>query len=199
MQFVKPDHQPIWLQHTDAIERFWNADLRTRAESLSVTLYSNGWTMHRAWGDNNQMTSVASTTDWFMLARPKMEFTMDTSEKLWVTMRVEWQECTGVVRMVLDEKKLLDQLKDSTLLHVRTQEATALPKNMLWKRRYEGKEGWLETKILKGQFVVHERPLRVCTDPTFLKRFVLLLFTIPYVVLHFAAPFLYAFAASTNH
>lgn len=200
MQFVDPgQYRPSWRQHTDSIERLWDTDVRTLADSLSVTLYSNGWTMHRVWGGHNQMTPVASTTDWFMFARAKTEFTMDTSEELRVTMRVEWEECTSVVRLVLNKKRLLDQLDDSTLLHVRTQEATALPKNMISKRRYEGKEGWLETKILNGQFVVYERPLRVCVDQTFMERFVSLSFGIPVALLSAAAPFLYAYAASTNY
>lgn len=200
MQFVDPNqYRPSWRQRTDAIERLWDTGVRTLADSLSVTLYSNGWTMHRVWGWHNQMTPVASTRDWFMFARAEPEFTMDTSEEVHVTMRVEWEECTSVVRLVLNKKKLLDQLHDSTLLHVRTQEATALPKNMLWKRRYEGKEGWLKTEILNGQFVVYERPLWVCVDQTFAQRFVGLSVSIPVFMLSTAAPFLYAHAASTNH
>lgn len=72
-RFVTPTYKQAWLDVTDRLD----GRVHPLVRELSVTLYSDGWTMHRVWGNPPKPNFVASSTTWFRTATSKVELCYD--------------------------------------------------------------------------------------------------------------------------
>lgn len=96
--FVHPTYRQRWIEATDRLEGL----LDLRISELSVTLYANGWTMHRVWGPAPHVGFVASNSNWFRYATKDIALSHWNDE--WrMSVRLEGTDYDAVISVVLHE------------------------------------------------------------------------------------------------
>jgi len=74
--FVTPTYRQSWIDTTDRLE----GRVHSRVRELSVTLYANGWTMHRVWGPTPAPGFLASSTSWFRQATSDVDMSYENGQ-----------------------------------------------------------------------------------------------------------------------
>lgn len=111
-RFVFPTDRPDWLEITERLARRQSEFPEFAVLQMSITVYSEGWTMHRVWGlsryDSDGLASdtdgLASDTKWFRNATSTM--TLWCGNDYWhpychLTLRTDDDGRSVVVRVVL--------------------------------------------------------------------------------------------------
>ncbi len=116
--FVTPTYRQSWIDATDRLE----GRIHPRVRELSVTLYANGWTMHRVWGQTPAPGFLASSTNWFRQATSEVDMSYESGQYRLSVRTDEHPQYSAVISAVLHDDWLPADLNVADLrqqTHVR--------------------------------------------------------------------------------